>query len=92
MPLTEKVNYKTALRVGNVVQVPKIIRDRFKIDSDQTLKVGVNFSDLHRGWQFFYAKMHKDGRLTVPMLVLNHFREETAGLAGCVAEMTLEPA
>ena len=92
MPLTEKVTYKTTLQIGNAVQVPKLLRGRFKIESDQTLKVGVNFSDLHKGWQFFYAKMHKEGRLTIPKLVLSLFQEENASLTGCVLEITLEPA
>jgi len=69
MPLTERVNFTTSLQKGNRVQVSKLIRWRFKLESDQTLKVGVNFSDLHMGWKYFYAKMSKDGRLTVPACV-----------------------
>ncbi len=78
MPLTERVNFTAALQGANTVQIPKLIRWRFKMDSAQALKVGVNFTDLHRGWQFFYAKMRKDGRITIPKLVLNLFGEEGA--------------
>ncbi len=92
MPLTEKVTFTAALQSANAVQIPKLIRWRFKMESDQALKVGVNFSDLHKGWQFFYAKMRKDGRLTIPKLVLNLFGDEEASLAGYVLEVMLEPA
>ncbi len=62
------------------------------MDSAQALKVGVNFTELHRGWQFFYGKMRKDGRITIPKLVLNLFAKEGASLAGYVLEIILEPA
>jgi len=68
MPLTEKVTYITALQSSNKVQVPKLIRWRFKLESSQALKVGINFLGVHKGWQFFYTKMHKDGRITVPKI------------------------
>jgi len=92
MPLTEKVTFTAVLQKANTVQVPQAIRWRFKIESDQVLKLGVNFSALHKGWQFFYARMHKDGRISVPKLVLGLFGVEKAGLAGSVVEVTLEPA
>jgi len=62
------------------------------MDSSQALKVGVNFLDLHKGWQFFYAKIRSDGRLTIPKLVLNLYGNEGASLTGYVLEITLEPA
>ena len=62
------------------------------MDSSQALKVGVNFLDLHKGWQFFYAKMRKDGRLAIPKLVLSLFKDEEKSLAGYVVEVMLEPA
>jgi hypothetical protein len=74
------------------VQVPKLIRWRFKIESDQALKVGVNFLGLHKGWQFFYAKMRKDGRVSVPKLILNLLEDEKTGLADYALEVMLEPA
>ena len=92
MPLTEKVTFTAPLQSGRKVQVPKLIRWRFKMDSSQALKVGVNFLDLHKGWQFFYAKMNKNGRITIPKLVRGLFAAEGASLAGYVAEVTLEPA
>ena len=70
MPLTEKVMFTTPFQKAGQVQVPKLIRWRFKLESNQALKVGVNFLELHKGWQFFYGKMCKDGRITVPKLTL----------------------
>jgi hypothetical protein len=42
MPLTQKVSFKTMLQRGNRVQVPKVVRWQFKMDSEQVLKVTVN--------------------------------------------------
>ena len=92
MPLTEKVTFTTMLQSVNKIQVPKLIRWRFKMESDQALKVGVNFFGLHKGWQFFYAKMRKDGRITVPKLVLSLFEDEKTSLIGYALEVMLEPA
>jgi hypothetical protein len=92
MPLTEKVAFTTTLQTFNKVQIPKLIQWRFKMDSDQLLKVGVNFLDLHKGWQFFYAKMRKDGRITVPKLTMSLFEDEQANFAGYALEIMLEPA
>ena len=63
MPLTEKVTFTGTLQNANTVQIPRLIRWRFKMESGQALKVGVNFLGMHKGWQFFYAKMRKDGRI-----------------------------
>ncbi|MGA2682791.1 MAG: hypothetical protein ABSF44_13440 [Candidatus Bathyarchaeia archaeon] len=93
MPLTEKVSFTATLQGASAVQIPKLIRSRFKLECDQPLRVGVNFLDLHKGWQFFYAKIRNDGRLTIPKLVLNLFGDdEQPNLAGYVLEITLEPA
>jgi len=92
MPLTEKVSFTVMLQSFNKVQIPKLIRWRFKMESDQALKVGVNFLGIHKGWQFFYAKMRKDGRISIPMLVLNLFEDENTSLAGYALEVMVEPA
>ena len=62
------------------------------MESGQALKVGVNFFGMHRGWQFFYAKMRKDGRISVPKLVLSLLEDEKTNLAGYALEVMLEPA
>ena len=92
MPLTEKVTFTTTFERFDKVQIPKLIRWRFKMECDQALKVGVNFLGLHKGWQFFYVKMRKDGRVSVPKLVLSLFEDEKTSLSGCMLEVMIEPA
>lgn len=92
MPLTQKVTFKTMLQRGNRVQIPKLIRWQFKMEPSQVLKVGVCVVDLWSGWQFFYARMGKDGRILIPKLTLALLGGEKRDLAGCVMEVTLEPA
>ena len=91
MPLTKRVSFQTALEKGNRVQVPKLIRWQFKMEPDQVLKVGINALDLGRGWQFFYAKIMKDGRIYIPRLPLLVLQDEKPSLAGYLIEITLEP-
>ena len=92
MPLTQKVTFKTLLQKGNRVQVPRLIRWQFKMETDQVLKVGVSRLGFWRPVQFFYAKMGKDGRIHIPELVLAFFQDEKKqSLAGSVFEVTLEP-
>ena len=91
MPLTHKVTFQGTLERCNNVQVPKLIRWQFKMEHDQVLKVGVNALNLGRGWQFFYAKMTKDGRIRIPKVVLLVMQGEKPSLAGYLMEITLEP-
>jgi hypothetical protein len=92
MPLTQEVTFKTLLQKGNRVQVPKLIRWQFKMETDQTLKVGIRRLGFWRPIQFFYAKMGKDGRIFIPELVLAFFQDEKKqSLAGSIFEVTLEP-
>jgi hypothetical protein len=92
VPLTEKVTFTARLQSSNTVQIPKVIRWRFKMESDQALKVGINFLGLHKGWQFFYVKMRQDGRIIVPKLVLGLFEDGKTGLSGRELEVMIEPA
>ena len=90
--LTEKVSFKTVLQRGNRIQVPRLVRWRFKMDSEQVLKVGVAAVDLWTGWQSFYARMGRDGRITVPKLTRELLQGEKRKLAGYILDVTLEPA
>jgi len=92
MPLTQKVSFKTMLQKGNRVQVPKLIRWQFKMDSAQVLKVSVTAVNVYTGWQIFYAKMGKDGRITVPKLQRELLKGREKSLIGYVMEVMLEPA
>ena len=92
MPLTEKVTFTGQLQNENKLQIPKLIRWKFKMENDQALKIGVNFIELHKGWKFFYTKMRKDGRITVPKLTLQLVGSDESCLAGLVVEVVVEPA
>ena len=92
MPLTQKVTFKTMLQSGNRVQVPKLVRWQFKMETDQVLKVGVIAHNILSSWQFFYAKMSKDGRILIPKLPMALLRSEKPDLTGYVMEVILEPA
>ena len=91
MPLTQKVTFKTVLQRGNRVQVPKLVRWQFKMDTEQVLKVTVNAVNVWSGGQTFYAKMGKDGRITLPKLQRELLRDREQDLTGYVMEVTLEP-
>ena len=91
MPLTRKVTFQGIIERCSKVQVPKLIRCQFKIEYGQVLKVGVNAIDLGRGWQFFYTKMTKDGRIRIPRLALLVLQGEKPSLTGYIMEITLEP-
>ena len=91
MPLTQKVSFKTVLQRGNRVQVPKLVRWQFKMDSAQVLKVSVTALNVSISWQTFYAKMGKDGRITVPRLQRELLRDREQSLEGYVMEVMLEP-
>ena len=92
VPLTQKVSFKTMLQKGNRVQVPRVIRWQFKMDTEQILKVSVNAVNLWSGWQIFYTKMGKDARITIPKLQRELLRGKEQSLAGYVMEVMLEPA
>ncbi len=92
MPLTEAVEFKTVLQKGNRVQVPKVVRWQFKMDTEQVLKVTVNALNVWSGWETFYARMGRDGRITLPKLPRELLRDKEQSLTGYVMEVVLEPA
>jgi hypothetical protein len=47
VPLTGSVSFKAVLQKGNRVQVPKLVRWKFKLEQDQVLKVSVATQSLY---------------------------------------------
>jgi bifunctional DNA-binding transcriptional regulator/antitoxin component of YhaV-PrlF toxin-antitoxin module len=92
MPLPHKIAFKTAIQQGNRVQIPKFVRLQYKIEANQVLKVGICRLNLVCRWQFFYAKIGKDGRIFIPKLTQALLQREKPNLAGYIFEITLEPA
>ena len=62
------------------------------MDTEQVLKVTVTAVKVWGGWQTFYARMGRDGRITVPKLQRELLRDREQELTGYVMEVTLEPA
>ena len=92
MPLIQKISFKTMLQKGNRVQVPKVVRWQFKMESEQVLKVSVTAINVWGGWQIFYGRMGRDGRITIPKLQRELLRYKEKSLVGYVMDVTLEPA
>jgi len=92
MSLTQKISFGTVLQKGKRVQVSKLVRWQFKLDTEQVLKFTVNAVNVWGSWQTFYAKMGKDGRITVPKLQRELLRGKEQSLTGYVMDVTLEPA
>ncbi len=91
MPLTRKVTFRGILQKSERIQIPKLIINEFKLEPSQVLKVGFTLPDKFKGWQFFYAKMEKAGRIYIQKATLSVWEEERASLPGCIVEVTLEP-
>jgi bifunctional DNA-binding transcriptional regulator/antitoxin component of YhaV-PrlF toxin-antitoxin module len=81
VPLTEKVKFEARLQRGNRVQVPKMVRWRFKLESYQILEVTVS---LLATWSIsprsFLTRMSKDGRIVIPKQTLNVKVKAASGL------------
>ncbi|MCW4009468.1 MAG: hypothetical protein NWF05_02460 [Candidatus Bathyarchaeota archaeon] len=91
--MTKPVEFKTTLRQGNRIQVPKQIRWAFKLDSSQVLQVAVRFDGHWRSREEFFGQMCKDGRITVPKVVcglLKHYWEED--ITGAIMKVEMAPS
>ena len=95
LPLTERVEFQATLQRGNRVQVPKLVRWRYKLESDQVLKVTVGAKDMIVVWGTYYACMDKSGRITVPKMIQNELLRTAPclqRLIGTVVYVRLAPA
>ncbi len=92
MVLTEKVSFTAMLQRGNRLQVPRVVRWRFKLESDQVVKVVVSCPGAAPMGEHFYATMSKDGRIVVPKLVLSVLGQFKPNLEGYPFQVTLEPS
>jgi hypothetical protein len=92
----ERVDFRARLQRGNRIQLPKLVRWRYRLESSQVLKVTVSVVGIWAGIESFYGRMDKSGRLTIPRLTLQLMRARIGGddqsLTGAVMEVRLEPA
>ena len=94
VPLTETVEFKTVLQKGNRFQLPKLIRWKYKLETNQIMKVTVFPAKSYTG-ENFYARMDKSGRITIPALarrLLESAKRDNHSLIGSVLEIRMQPA
>jgi bifunctional DNA-binding transcriptional regulator/antitoxin component of YhaV-PrlF toxin-antitoxin module len=92
LPLVEKVVFRAMLQRGNRVQIPRLMRWRFKLEQVQILKVTVHCLNLWSFHQTFYARMGKDGRIVIPKLIIVLMKNDKPSIEGYIIEVTLEPS
>jgi bifunctional DNA-binding transcriptional regulator/antitoxin component of YhaV-PrlF toxin-antitoxin module len=94
VPLTEAVSFKVCLERGCRVMVPKAVRVRFGLDPGQVLLVMVSPLGAGWGWETFYGKVDKSGRITIPKLTLSLLQSRAGeqSLMGAAMEVSIEPA
>lgn len=90
MPLTEKVEFIGRLQRRNQVQIPRLIRWRYKLELWQILKVTVYhpYAPGLRGE--YFTRMGKDGRITVPKLTVVPLIGNRLNQGPCLLNVTLE--
>lgn len=91
MRLNETARFKTQLQKDNRFQIPTIVRWQYKLEKSQTLNVQISLVDRMGVRERFLAKMRKDGRITVPALIVALLKQFVPDLKGCVVEITLQP-
>ena len=92
LPLSQRVSFKTTLQKQNRLQVPKLVRWKYKVESSEVLKVTVTIVGLLGVRESFLAKMYKSGRIRIPDLTMILLKRDEPSLEGYVMEVTLEPA
>jgi bifunctional DNA-binding transcriptional regulator/antitoxin component of YhaV-PrlF toxin-antitoxin module len=91
LPLNHNVIYKTVLQKRGRLQVPKLIRWKYKLEPTEVLKVTVTVEGALGVRESFLATVHKDGRLVIPKLTMALLKCNEPSLEGCAMEVTLEP-
>ena len=92
MPLNQKVTFKTILQKQNRLQVPKLIRWRYKLDSSEILKVTVKIGGgLLNVRESFFARIYENGRIRIPNLAIALLKGDKPSIEGYAIEVTLEP-
>lgn len=68
VPISENTWFHAKLQSGNCVQIPVLVRWKFKLEPSEVLKVKVS-PVRSRGSETFFARLQKGGRITVPTRV-----------------------
>lgn len=92
LPLNRTVEFRAVLQKGHRFQVPRLIRWEFKMEPNQVLRVRVGLANGYHH-EYFFGRINRDGRLTVPKLTLGLLQDRLDGksLIGCALEVQLSP-
>ncbi|HLN88916.1 MAG TPA: hypothetical protein VK253_02510 [Candidatus Binatia bacterium] len=71
MPLTKRFTFTTKLQRGNRLQIPRYVRWLCQLETNQILKTTIQVINLWNGPQTFLTRMGKDGRITIPKLIMH---------------------
>ncbi len=91
MPLTASVGFKAKLQKGNRFHIPRLIRWQFKMETNQILTITIRVCETGTEEEFL-AQMSKDGRITIPKLIIGLLKENEKSMAGCVLDIEISPA
>ncbi len=78
MPLTGRLDFQAKLQKNNRVAIPKKLRWLHKLEAGELLQISVTPLELRDAAEEFVAEMSKDGRLTVPKLIVEVLMQEGA--------------
>jgi hypothetical protein len=92
LPLNQSVTFKTLLQKQNRLQVPKLIRLKYKLESSEILKVTVKIYVGYSKSESFFANMYESGRIRVPDLIIGLLKSDKPNLVGYPIEVTIQPA
>jgi hypothetical protein len=92
MPLTEKVEFKAHLQKRNQVQIPKLVRWRYRLEPWQILKVTVCCPGIWDSREEYLTRMGKDGRMTIPKLALTFLLHNKSNQEPIFVKVSLEPS
>jgi hypothetical protein len=73
------------------VQVPRLVRWKFKLETSEILKVRVSVLGLWGDSESFLATMTMDGRIVVPKMVIAILKRDKPSIESHVLDVTLEP-
>jgi bifunctional DNA-binding transcriptional regulator/antitoxin component of YhaV-PrlF toxin-antitoxin module len=90
VPLTEIERFPAKLQRRGRVQVPVMIRWRYRLEDGEVLRVGVR-SPVSFDSEVFYGRLLKDGRITVPKLVVDLLEIEHGDIVNVTLYAQKEP-
>jgi len=74
--------FPAKLQIGNRIQVPVLIRWKYRLDPGDVLRVRL-WSRRTLSGESFYARLGKDGRFTVPKIVVEELEAKPGTMLKC---------